>query len=219
MVLLCLAGGVAAADPLGLSDVDRSTTADGWQLKVQLNDMSINSVPNMAATAFTREGFVTTTATATITNIDGPPKYPLDKGGQLTLVAQVGCQVDVSQGDYLEFIPQFGFAPSILGTVTPGATNPTSTSIGAIPSGSMTPETQLNLKTGNIGVVPLGSIPITPDNDESTGGLDRVVSVREFQIKVDGCAGPVAVRLRATGLMETTHSVSSIDAYSDILTL
>jgi len=39
--------------------------------------MTINSVPNMAATAFTREGFVTGKAAATI---DGNGSVPVDSG-------------------------------------------------------------------------------------------------------------------------------------------
>jgi hypothetical protein len=56
VVLLCLGDGVAAADPLPVADVTQSAdTDDGWHLSAALTRMTINSVPNMAATAFTRE--------------------------------------------------------------------------------------------------------------------------------------------------------------------
>jgi hypothetical protein len=65
--LLCVSAGVAAADPLPVADVTQSAdTDDGWHLSAALTRMTINSVPNMAATAFTREGFVTGKAAATI---------------------------------------------------------------------------------------------------------------------------------------------------------
>jgi len=46
---------VAAADPLPVADVTQSAeTDDGWHLSAALTRMTINSVPNMAATAFTK---------------------------------------------------------------------------------------------------------------------------------------------------------------------
>src|SRR5258708_10320791 len=67
VALLCLGHGQAAADPLPVADVTQSAdTDDGWHLSAALTRMAINSVPNMAATAFTREGFVTGKAAATI---------------------------------------------------------------------------------------------------------------------------------------------------------
>jgi hypothetical protein len=66
LALLCLTGGVATADPLPVADVTQSAdTDDGWRLSAALSRMTINSVPNMAATAFTREGFVTVGAPST----------------------------------------------------------------------------------------------------------------------------------------------------------
>ena len=57
MALICVAGGVAQADPLPIADVRQAVnTEDGWRLGVSLTQMTVNSVPNMAATAFTRFG-------------------------------------------------------------------------------------------------------------------------------------------------------------------
>jgi hypothetical protein len=49
--------------------------------------MTINSVPNMAATAFTREGFVTGRAAATI---DGSGGVAVNSG-TLVMGLQLGC--------------------------------------------------------------------------------------------------------------------------------
>ncbi|MDT5397617.1 MAG: hypothetical protein QOK33_848, partial [Mycobacterium sp.] len=58
VTLLCVAGGVAKADPIPLADVTQSAdTDDNWHLSASLTRMAMNSVPNMAATAFTREAF------------------------------------------------------------------------------------------------------------------------------------------------------------------
>jgi hypothetical protein len=52
--------GVATADPVPIADVTRTAdTDDGWHLSAELTDMTINSVPNMAATTFTKEAFLT----------------------------------------------------------------------------------------------------------------------------------------------------------------
>ena len=60
--------------------------------------MTINSVPNMAATAFTREGFVTGKAEATI---DGNGAAAVNSG-TLVLGLQLGCQIDLSEGGSVE---------------------------------------------------------------------------------------------------------------------
>jgi hypothetical protein len=68
------------------SQMSQSTdTDDGWHLSATLTRMAINSVPNMAATAFTREGFVT----GKVVNHGDPfddigPYADLDAGGMPT---------------------------------------------------------------------------------------------------------------------------------------
>lgn len=90
--LLCLAGGVADADTFPVADVSQSAdTGDGWASQRLVDPMTINSVPNTAATAFTREGFVTGKAAATNGGVAG-------NSGTLMLGLQLGCQVDLSEG-------------------------------------------------------------------------------------------------------------------------
>src|SRR5258707_15234764 len=88
VALVCLGHGLAAADPLPVADVTQSAdTDDGWHLSAALTRMTINSVPNMAATAFTREGFVTGKAAATI---DGNGGVAVNSG-TLVMGLQLGC--------------------------------------------------------------------------------------------------------------------------------
>jgi hypothetical protein len=113
-----LASGVAAAEPLALADVSRSAvTRDGWQLTASLKNMTINSVPNFAATAFTREAFVSGEADA---NIDGNGSIPVN-GGNLIIGLQVGCQIDLSPGGNIgvgqSAVP---FAPVLTFKLMPG---------------------------------------------------------------------------------------------------
>ena len=94
--LLVMANGVAAAVPV--ADVSQSVvTRDGWQLTVSLKNMTINNVPNFAATAFTREAFVSAEADA---SIDGNGSSPVNTG-TLIIGVQVGCQIDLSWGGVL----------------------------------------------------------------------------------------------------------------------
>ena len=116
--LLVMTDGVAAAEPLPLADVSRSAvTRDGWQLTASLKNMTINSVPNFAATAFTREAFVSAEADATI---DGNGNSPVN-GGSLIVGVQLGCQIDLSPGGNVGIgqnaVP---FAPVIILKLMPG---------------------------------------------------------------------------------------------------
>lgn len=133
-LLLLSATDVAAAEPVPLADVIRSAqTDDGWQLSTSLTQMTINSVPNMAATAFSREGFVTGKATATI---DGEGQVPVNSG-TLVLGVQLGCQVDLSSGldlglsnesDLISARPFEDLLPYVSVTLKPGSI--TSLSLG-----------------------------------------------------------------------------------------
>jgi hypothetical protein len=132
--LLCLCAPAALAEPVPIADVARSTsTDDGWQLSTSLTNMTVNSVPNMAATAFTREGFVSGKALATI---DGAGAVPVN-AGTLVLGVQLGCQVDLSSGldlglsnesDLVATRPFEDLLPYISVTLKPGSI--TSLSLG-----------------------------------------------------------------------------------------
>lgn len=134
VALLSMGGGVAGAEPLPVADVTQSVqTDDGWHLSSTLTNMTINSVPNMAATAFTREGFVTGKATATI---DGDGAVPVNSG-TLVLGVQLGCQIDLSEGldlgvsnesDVITTRPFEDLLPYISVTLKPGSI--TSLSLG-----------------------------------------------------------------------------------------
>src|SRR4051794_6555548 len=55
-----LSSGTAEAEPVPVADVTQAAdTDDGWHLSAELTKMTVNSVPNMAATPLTREAFVT----------------------------------------------------------------------------------------------------------------------------------------------------------------
>jgi hypothetical protein len=89
--------GVAAADPVPLADVTRTVdTPDGYQLSASLTNVTIESVPNMAATTFSREAYLSATATATISGGNEPVT-----GGKLELWFMAGCQIGMEGGGFL----------------------------------------------------------------------------------------------------------------------
>src|ERR1700757_3427563 len=105
---LFLSCGVAAADPVPVADVTRSAdTDDGWHLSDTLTNMTIDSVPNMAATLLTKEAFVSGKALA---KIDGDGNIPVNSG-TLLLGVQLGCQLDLSQGGNIGLSGNEGLSP------------------------------------------------------------------------------------------------------------
>jgi hypothetical protein len=237
--LLCVGVGVAEADPLDLSPVSSyaEPTADGWHLGVALTSMVINPVPNMAATAFTREGFLTATAVLTLDG-EGANRPPVTGGG-LSLFVLIGCQVDLTGGVQLGGDDQVG---------TVGALTANNGGVGASvdPFNRLNPQLQVMLKPGNIGENPLGQKALVPkypetisDADKATsdpaelaewasleqgGSLSRVMQIKDSHVEVNGCGGPVFVRFRAMAAIKTGRDIMSkssaqVDVYSDIVAL
>jgi hypothetical protein len=200
VTLLSLADGVASAEPLPVADVTQSAdTDDGWHLSAALTRMTINSVPNMAATAFTREGFVTGKAATTIDGNGGAAV----NSGTLVMGLQLGCQVDLSEGGSLGVDADAGINPSfsngsnLLNIIGPYA--------------DIEGNASINLLPGTITNLGLGK-------KELKGRTGEIV-VHDAHVKVDGCGGQVAVRFFATAMIDTDKSDDSVNAYGDILTL
>jgi hypothetical protein len=199
VALVCVGHGVAAAEPLPVADVTQSAdTDDGWHLSAALTRMTINAVPNMAATAFTREGFVTGKAAATI---DGNGAIPVNSG-TLVMGLQLGCQVDLSEGGSVGVDADAGISPGFNGGNLLNVVGPYA-DIGGNAS--------INLLPGNITNLGLGK-------KELKGRTGEIV-VHDAHVKVDGCGGQVSVRFFATAMIDTDKSDDSVNAYGDILTL
>jgi hypothetical protein len=193
--------GVAAADPVPVANVTQSAnTDDGWQLSASLTNMTINSVPNMAATALTREGFVTGKAAA---KIDGNGKVPVNSG-DLLLGVQVGCEVDLSQGGNVGVSGTLGIGF--------GFQNGTGLSaLGPSPYADISPNVSVNILPGNINTLGLGR--------KSLKGRTGEITVHDAHVKVDGCGGPVSVRFFTYAQISTDNGDDSVNTYGDILNL
>jgi hypothetical protein len=190
--------GVAAADPVPLADVtQQAVTDDGWHLSATLTQMTINGVPNMAATALTKEAFVTGKAVA---KIDGSGQIPVNSGN-LLLGVQLGCQLDLSQGGNAGLSADFGFGFG-------GGSNLLS-SFG--PNFDISPNASINLLPGNINTLGLGKLALK--------GRSGEVTVHDAHVKVDGCGGTVSVRFFAYAQIATDNGNDSVNTYGDILAL
>jgi hypothetical protein len=184
--------GVAHAEPVPIANVTQSAdTDDGWHLSASLSKMTVNSVPNMAATALTREGFVTGEASVTI---GGKGRAPVNSG-ELILGLQLGCQVDLSQGGNASVGGDFGIGLD----PTPNA------------NADIEPSVSINILPGNITTMGLGK--------KTLKGNTGAITVHDAHVKVDGCGGPVVIRFFAYAGISTDKDDDSINTYGDILPL
>jgi hypothetical protein len=201
VTLLFVSGGVAAADPVPIADVTRTAdTDDGWHLSAQLTEMTINSVPNMAATTFTKEAFITGKAVAAI---DGNGKAPVDSGN-LLLGVQLGCQLDLSQGGNVGASGNIGIG---LGGFSSGAN--LLSALG--PNADFSLNGSINLLPGNINTLGLGKLALR--------GRTGEVTVHDAHVKVDGCSGQVSIRFFTYAQIYTDNGNDSVNTYGDILIL
>lgn len=201
MISLFVSSGVAAADPVPVGDaMQAADTDDGWHLTATLTNMTINSVPNMAATPLTKEAFVTGKA---IAKIDGSGKVPVTSGN-LLMGVQLGCQLDLSQGGNVGIGGDMGIG---LGGFSSG-----SNFLSALgPYADLNVNGSINLLPGNINTLGLGKLALK--------GRTGEVTVHEAHIKVDGCNGMVSVRFFAYAQINTDNGNDSVNTYGDIVNL
>jgi hypothetical protein len=184
----------ATADQL--ADKSRSIgTEDGWDLRISKTAEDVQHVPNLAATPFTREGFVSLSAAA---DISGEGKAAVNSG-TVQLGYQIGCQADVSNGLSLGLSAAIG--PNAMVTVFPQPSVAVGGSALALPSISAT------IKPGTISTITLGT--------KTLGGAHGSISVDQVQIKIDACAGSVSLRSFAIVSISTTTADNSVAVYGD----
>jgi hypothetical protein len=226
---LTLSAGVAVADPPNLEDVhqyqDSKVTSDGWRLHVFLDDVAINSVPNMAATAFTREAYVSATATVWVEPLhpdDPAPSWTDVTQRSISLWLQQGCQATLGATTLsLNNSSQAG----LQGT----ATNAGATSITPNASETPNPQYQQALSPGTAVGKNLQNkaypdnkvLPPQPRKPPWVGpgwtNDTLTVSLQNWDMRIDGCAGPVSFRFIAEATMSTSRSDDGVDAFSAIV--
>jgi len=205
--VVAIATGAAAVATLGLpsaradgqpmtAKTDTKQTRGGLSLSLTLANETVNSVPNLAAAANSREAFVTYEATA---NASGGGLPITDS----TFVAgyQLGCQTDVSSG------LQLGGAGAIAPSGAVGF-SPAGPAVNAGLGGGLTGYLQTNLQPGVIVDLPMASMPLSP------GGLG-MLDVTNVHIKADACGGPVTIRSFAYVRIGTEIERSEFAVYGD----
>ncbi|MCV7022900.1 MULTISPECIES: MspA family porin [Mycolicibacterium] len=193
---VCVFGAATVhAEPIDMAPkVFSKNTRDGWQLNIRIDREKVNSVPNLAAAANSREAFVTFDATATATGGSSPITDSLFIAGY-----QLGCQTDVSTG------LQIGGTGGIAPTVGVGLPDP---SVSAGVSSGVAGFVQTVLQPGVIVDLPLANMVL---NEGGTGMLD----VDNLHIKADACGGDVTVRSYAYLRISTDAAHSNFAIYGD----
>lgn len=188
--------GSASATPTALPEKFASTvTDDGWTLDLTATKLSANPVPNLATTAFTREGFVSAKVTGTISGAGDSAV----KTGYVEQGLQIGCQIDVSSGLGLGL--GFSLGPSV------------GVSISGVPSAnigvnaSVNPSIQTTIAPGTITTIPLGK--------KDLEAAKASITAENVHVKVDACMGPVTIRSYAQFAVSTATSDNSVFVYTD----
>ncbi|WP_234881107.1 MspA family porin [Mycobacteroides salmoniphilum] len=202
-VLAMLATSAVTANAQGLSDsnlLDR--TEDGWGIEVSTLDEEVNPVPNLAATAFSREAFVQFTG---VGKINGQGSNPVTSAS-VTIGYQMGCQIDLSQGITLGGSVGAGVGGGVGGIF--GGPGPFGAGFGAVGAGAgINGGLQFTLRPGGIVAIPMDSMALR--------GSEARLRVRNMHIKIDACGGPVTVRSFTLLSITTDFTHSSLATYGD----
>ncbi|MFC9434914.1 MspA family porin [Nocardia sp. NPDC057030] len=192
--LLASGQGIASADVV--ADKSRVVdTDDGWTLTVTKTSETLDRYPNLAATMFTREGFVSLKAIAEVT---GKGAQPVN-AAVVSFGYQIGCQIDVSSGLTTSLGASFGPNASL------NISYPPSVSLGV--NASVSPNVSTTLKPGSIATVQFGKKALA--SGRASIAMDQV------EVKVDACMGPVSLRSFATATMSTPTADNTTTAYGD----
>ncbi|MDM1885815.1 MspA family porin [Mycobacteroides chelonae] len=171
-------------------------TRGGWRLNLTLANETVNSVPNLAAAANSREAFVTFETTATAAGGASPIQDSSFVAGY-----QLGCQMDVSSG------LQLGGAGAIAPSASLGVSG-TGPGVNAGLGGGVSGYLQTNLQPGVITDLPMVSMPL---GAAGFGMLD----VTNLHIKADACGGTVTIRAFAYLRIATDIERSEFAIYGD----
>ncbi|ADG96587.1 MspA family protein [Segniliparus rotundus DSM 44985] len=213
--------GASSSYGQGLPDtVLHDVSEDGWEMVVETLDEEVNPVANLADTAFTREGFVQLTG---VGKILGKGKYPVT-AAELIIGYQIGCQIDVSQGvtlggslgasagvDAYQGVGVGGIGgagtlvPPIGGAIIGGGGAVGGAILHEGANASIGGSVQFTLRPGGIVAIPMDRIPLK--------GSEARLRVRNVNVKIDACGGPVNVRSFALLSLTTDYSHSTLATY------
>lgn len=184
------------AEVLTFAPHERSiTTADGWEVKLRLENEEWNRVPTTNMTGTSREGYGSLRA---VVNVDG--KGSALKGVQVQVGYIIGCFADLNS-----VTPSFG------GNIGPQASVEPGFPIPVVPKGTLGatigPSIQASISPGQIKVYPLAQ-----KNLEATEG---VLQIREAHMNIDGCLGPAQVRGYSSVIIDSRVVKDGTSVYGD----
>jgi hypothetical protein len=187
---------VSSAEPVDMAPKTYAkTTRDGWLLNIQLDREVVNSVPNLANAADSREGFVTLSGTATATGGSGQITDSL-----FILGYQLGCQRDVSTG--LQYGGTAGIAPE----ASVGLPLRDGANLGIAGGGAGFVQTVV--QPGVIVDLPLSNMAL------SEGG-QAMIDIDNIHVKADACGGDVTIRSYGYLRVSTSAAHTQFAVYGD----
>ena len=192
---LTVGAGVGQATPTPLaSKHDHLVTDDKWTLDLNASELVVNPMSNLANSAASREGWVSSKVNATIS---GKGTQPV-QSAILEQFLVIGCQVDVTDGATLGL--GFSVGPNVGVTISgvPGAT------LGA--SASVSPSISTQIKPGKISEISLGKKQLQTNRAS--------VRVKRARVSVEGCLGPTTVRIIARLSVSTPTADDTINVFS-----
>jgi hypothetical protein len=174
-------------------------TRDGWNLNIAIDNEKINSVPNLAAAANSREAFVTLSASATATGGSAPITDSVFITGY-----QLGCQTDVSSGLGIGAIGSLAPSASISAPIAmPEAA---SANVGITPG--LTGFIQTVIQPGVIVDLPMANMALSEDGR-------AMLDLDNIHIKADACGGDVTIRSYAYLRISTPDAHTAFAIYGD----
>ncbi|AQA05529.1 MspA family protein [Mycobacterium sp. MS1601] len=186
----------ASAEPVNMAPKTYGKMSrDGWQLNIQLDREVVNSVPNLANAADSREGFVTVSGTATATGGAGQITDSLFIVGY-----QLGCQRDVSTG--LQYGGTAGIAPE----ASVGLPFSNGANLGIAGGGAGFVQTVV--QPGVIVDLPLSNMAL------SEGG-QAMIDIDNIHVKADACGGDVTIRSYGYLRVSTSAAHTQFAIYGD----
>ncbi len=180
-VLVLVGRGVAAADTVP----QEKDTSAGYRMKLSMDKVTIQSVPNMAGAPLVREGYVTATAKLEIecVNKDNKDGCPGIVQSALQVSAQIGCPNDLRNGIGLQPGATIDAGlPATLGGLLPANGDITAIDIAPTVRGGGPGPIQADIKPGFITDLQLGGKTIPPTSEE----LRKLQSIAELAQTVKG---------------------------------
>jgi hypothetical protein len=203
--LLAAVGSPSAhAEPVDMTPQHYSkATRDGWNLNISIEGERINSVPNLAAAANSREAFVTLSATATATGGTTPIT-----DSAFIIGYQLGCQTDVSNGLQTGIGGAFGPSASLGAPIA----NPMGAAGNFGIAGGVSGFVQGIIQPGVIVEIPMSNMTLNGDGR-------AMLDIDNIHIKADACGGDVTIRSYAYLRTSTTDAHSQFAIYGDSMTI